>query len=208
MSIPRDTLAELDKGEFDKINHAYAYGGHKLTQKAVEGLLGLKMDHYILIDTKAFERVIDAIGGVDIDVEKRMYYEDPWDDNGGLVIDLYPGFQHLDGENAIHYVRYRDEEGDIGRIGRQQKFMQAVMDKVLSPEILPKIPDIISECFDAVETDMSITELVSFAGELKRVKDMGVTTDMVPGKPAYYQGISYWLPDIVCSKGKNGCRYG
>ena len=82
LSIPRDTRVAIDGHGYDKINHAYAYGGHELTQKSVEGLLGVPMDHYVIIDTKSFERIIDAIGGVDIDVEKRMHYEDPWDDNG------------------------------------------------------------------------------------------------------------------------------
>ena len=86
LSVPRDTRVAIDGHGYDKINHAYAYGGHELSQKSLEGLLGVPMDHYIIIDTKSFERIIDAIGGVDIDVEKRMHYEDPWDDNGGLVI--------------------------------------------------------------------------------------------------------------------------
>ena len=91
LSIPRDTRVKIDGHGYDKINHAYAYGGHTLTQESVEDLLGVPVDHYIIIDTKSFERIIDAIGGVDIHVEKRMHYEDPWDDYGGLVIDLYPG---------------------------------------------------------------------------------------------------------------------
>ena len=118
LSIPRDTRVKIQGHGFDKINAAYAYGGHKLTQNTVENLLGVEMEHYVLINVNAFTKIIDAIGGVDINVEKRMYYEDPWDDNGGLVINLYPGQQHMDGKTAITYVRYRDEEGDIGRIAR------------------------------------------------------------------------------------------
>ena len=126
LSVPRDTRVAIDGHGYDKINHAYAFGGHELSKSTVERLLGTHIAHYVIIDTKAFQRIIDALGGVDIDVDKRMHYEDPWDDNGGLVIDLYPGQQHLDGAKAIQYVRYRDGEGDIGRIGRQQKFMKAV----------------------------------------------------------------------------------
>ena len=160
MSIPRDTRVKIKGHAYDKINHAYAYGGHELSRETVQELLGVPIDHYILIDTKAFERIIDTIGGVDIDVEKRMYYEDPWDDNGGLIIDLYPGEQHLDGDRAIQYVRYRDGEGDIGRIRRQQKFMRAVLAQVISPDILPQLPQLIEEIRGAVETDMSVSELV------------------------------------------------
>lgn len=195
LSVPRDTRV-LIEGSYEKINHAYAYGGHKLTQQTVEKLLGVKIDHYILIDTRSFERIVNAIGGVDIDVEKRMYYEDPWDDNGGLVIDLYPGEQHLDGDKAIQYVRYRDGEGDIGRIGRQQKFMQAVLEKLITPEILPKLPKLVDEISAAVETDMSVSELISFAKDIKTLHDNGLTAQMVPGRPAYIEDISYWIPDI------------
>lgn len=197
LSIPRDTRVKITGHGYDKINHAYAYGGHKLTQASVENLLGVPMDYYVLIDTKAFERIIDAIGGIDINVERRMYYEDPWDDDGGLVIDFQPGMQHMDGKKAIEYVRYRDEEGDIGRISRQQKFIRAVMDKVVSPSIIMKLPTIITEISNAVETDMSVSKMLSLAGILKDAKERGLNAEMVPGKPAYISDVSYWLPDVV-----------
>lgn len=197
LSIPRDTRVKIEGHGYDKINHAYAFGGHRLSQSSVEDLLGVPIDYYILIDTKAFERIIDAIGGIDINVEKRMYYEDPWDDDGGLVIDLRAGLQHMDGKTAIQYVRYRDEEGDIGRIARQQKFIKAVMEKISSPSILTKAPAIIGEISSAIDTDMSISKMISLASILKDARDKGLNTDMVPGKPAYINDISYWLPDVV-----------
>lgn len=197
LSVPRDTRVKIDGYGYEKINHAYAYGGHKLSQNAIENLLGVSIDHYILIDTKAFERIIDAIGGIDINVEKRMYYEDPWDDNGGLVIDLYPGEQHLDGPKAIQYVRYRDGEGDIGRIGRQQHFIKAVLAKVISPEMLPRLPKLVEEVSSAIKTDMSLAELLEFANTMKSVHDNGLTAQMVPGQPAYIDDVSYWIPDIT-----------
>lgn len=197
LSVPRDTRVKIDGYGYEKINHAYAYGGHKLSQDAIENLLGVSIDHYILIDTKAFERIIDAIGGIDINVEKRMYYEDPWDDNGGLVIDLYPGEQHLDGQKAIQYVRYRDGEGDIGRIGRQQHFIKAVLAKVISPEMLPRLPKLVEEVSSAIKTDMSLAELLEFANTMKSVHDNGLTAQMVPGQPAYIDDVSYWIPDIT-----------
>ena len=197
LSVPRDTRVQIEKNDYEKINHAYAYGGHKLSQEAVEKLLGAKIDHYIIVDTKAFERIIDALDGVDINVEKRMYYEDPWDDDGGLVIDLYPGEQHMDGKKAIQYVRYRDGEGDIGRIGRQQKFMKAVMTKLISPSVLPRLPKLVEEIKSAIQTDMSLTELLEFAGQVKTVHDNGLSAQMVPGQPAYIKDVSYWIPDIT-----------
>ena len=196
LSVPRDTRVKIKGHGFDKINAAYAYGGRKLTQEPIESLLNTHIDHYIKINVHGFTKIIDALGGIDIDVEKRMYYEDPWDDDGGLYIDLQPGMQHMDGKTAITYVRYRDEEGDIGRIKRQQNFMKAVMDKLVSPTIIPKLPAIVSAVSDSVETDMSVSEILSFLGTLQDAKDNGLKSEMLPGKPVYIEGISYWVPDI------------
>ena len=196
LSIPRDTRVKIRGRGYDKINAAFAYGGVSLTESTVETFLGIDIDHYIAVDTNSFVKIIDAIGGVDINVEKRMFYEDPWDDNGGLVIDLYPGKQHMDGKTAVTYVRYRDSEGDIGRVKRQQAFMAACMDKVTSPEIVPRIPKIIREVIDAVETDMSLRQLLEIAGALKAAAQNGLETEMVPGYPLYIDDISYWIPDV------------
>lgn len=197
LSVPRDTRVQIKGHGFDKINAAYAYGGEKLTENTVEQFLGMPMDHYVIINVKAFQRIIDALGGVDIDVEKRMYYEDPWDDDGGLVIDLKPGMQHMDGKTAVTYVRYRDEEGDIGRISRQQKFMKAVMDKATSPAIIPELPTIIKEVINSVKTDLSLRQMLEFAGSLQEAHSNGLKTEMVPGRPLYIDGISYWIPNIT-----------
>ena len=196
LSVPRDTRVKIKGHGFDKINAAYAYGGHKLTQNTVEDLLGVEMEHYVIINVNAFTKIIDAIGGIDINVEKRMYYEDPWDDNGGLVINLYPGQQHMDGKTAITYVRYRDEEGDIGRITRQQKFMKAVMDKLTSPSIIPRIPAIIGQVVDSINTDLSVKQMIEFMAALKEAQSNGLQTEMLPGRPMYIGGVSYWIPDL------------
>ncbi|MBO6209697.1 MAG: LCP family protein [Schwartzia sp.] len=196
LSIPRDTRVHVPGYGYDKINVAYSLGGHELTQDTVEEFLDTPVEHYVLIKVPAFKRIIDAIGGVDIDVEKRMEYVDEWDDDGGLVIDLYPGPQHMDGATAITYVRYRDEEGDIGRIERQQKFMKAVMDQVMSPSIIPRLPNIIREVMGSVETDLSFRQCLELAGALKEAQSNGLNTKMVSGRPVYIDEISYWIPDL------------
>lgn len=196
LSVPRDTRVRISGYGYDKINAAFAYGGEPLAEKTVENFLGIDIDHYIIINTRSFTKIIDAIGGIDIDVEKRMRYEDPWDDDGGLVINLYPGLQHMDGKTAVTYVRYRDSEGDIGRIKRQQAFMEACLDKVMSPEIIPRIPKIMREVVDAVDTDMTFRQLMELAGALKAAQKNGLATDMVPGYPIYIDEISYWIPDV------------
>uniref|UniRef100_UPI0023F42588 LCP family protein n=1 Tax=Selenomonas noxia TaxID=135083 RepID=UPI0023F42588 len=171
-------------------------GGEQLTQRTVEDFLGIRIDHYIIVNIHAFQKIVDAIGGIDIDVEKRMYYEDPWDDDGGLIIDLRPGMQHMDGKTAVTYVRYRDEEGDIGRVKRQQKFMRACMDAVTTPAILPRLPGIIASVIDSVKTDLSVRQMLEFIGTLKESQAKGLRTEMGPGRPLYIDEVSYWIPDM------------
>ena len=196
LSIPRDTRVAIPRNGYDKINAAYAYGGEQLTQRTVEDFLGIRIDHYIIVNIHAFQKIVDAIGGIDIDVEKRMYYEDPWDDDGGLIIDLRPGMQHMDGKTAVTYVRYRDEEGDIGRVRRQQKFMKACVDAVTTPAIIPRLPGIISGVLDSVRTDLSLRQILEFLGTLKEAQVHGLRTEMVPGRPLYINEVSYWIPDM------------
>lgn len=196
LSIPRDTRVKIPGYGWDKINHAFAFGGHKLTQETTEELLGIRINNYVMIDFKGFKGLVDAIGGVDIEVEKPMSYYDEWD---GFTIDLAPGMQHMNGEKAIQYVRYRDEEGDIGRIKRQQKFLRAVYNKVTSVEIIPKLPALVEQANKMVDTDLSIGDMMDLAQALHGMmeKQGGLHAEMVPGLPEYIDGISYWIPDIT-----------
>lgn len=195
MSVPRDTLVKIPGRGWDKINHAYAYGGHELTRATVEDFLGIKLNHYVLIDVQGFKNVVDAIGGVDINVEKRMYYEDPWDDDP-LVIDFQPGLQHMDGQKAMEYVRYRDEEGDIGRIARQQQFMKAVYEKVTSPANIPNLPRLTAVLAKMVKTDVYASKVPGLANSVTKAVKNGLKGSSVPGKPKYIGDISYWVPDV------------
>lgn len=194
LSVPRDTRVKIPGYGWDKINHAYALGREKLSQRTAEDLLGIPFDYYVVINFAAFSKIVDAVGGVDINVEKRMYYRDPYDD---LVIDLKPGLQHMDGKAAIQYVRYRGEDGDIGRIERQQKFVKAMLERVTSPAIVVRVPAIISEVSTAVRTNMTTGEMLNMAKLLNDAHKKELHSDMVPGRPAYIRDISYWLPDIV-----------
>lgn len=194
LSIPRDTRVKIPGRGWDKINHAYAEGGHDLSRKSVEALFGVGIDYDVVVDFAAFYKIVDAVGGIDIDVEKRMYYEDPYDN---LVINIRPGLQHMDGKTAIQYVRYRDGDGDLGRIERQQKFLKAMLAKVNSPSVIPRIPAIIREVSTAIKTDISVTDMINLAKIFSDTAKKGLKADTVPGKPAYIADVSYWLPDIV-----------
>ncbi len=195
LSIPRDTRVRIKGYGWDKINHAYAFGGRELTQRTVEELLGLKINNYVMVDFKGFTGLVDAIGGVDIDVEKDMYYYDYWD---GFKIDLKKGRQHLDGKSAIQYVRYRDEDGDIGLIARQQHFLMAVYDKISSANMLLRIPGLAKQITSMVQTDMPLSDMVDLGRVLHTmVKEHGVAMASVQGTPVYIDEISYWIPDIT-----------
>ena len=194
LSVPRDTRVKVKGHGWDKINSAFAYGGHKLTQETVQEFLGIKLHNYVVVDFQGFKDLVDVIGGVDIDVEKRMYYYDPY---ANFEIDLRPGKQHMDGKTAMQYVRYRDEEGDIGRIRRQQKFIMALYQQIASKNIIAKMPGVSKQIMSMVKTDLSLKEMVELG---KVMRDMlekdGLKMAMVPGDPKYIDGISYWIPDI------------
>lgn len=195
LSIPRDTRVRISGHGWDKINHAYAYGGREKTQQTVEELLGIRINNYVMVNFKGFEGLVDAIGGVDMDIEEDMYYYDDWD---GFKIDLQKGRRHLDGREAIQYVRYRDEEGDIGRIRRQQRFLMAVYDKISSADMLLRIPGLAKQLASMVKTDLRITEMISLGRAMhSMVREKGLAMATVPGEPEYVGGVSYWLPDIT-----------
>lgn len=193
VSVPRDSRVDMIKYGSTKVNHAYAYGGITLAKQTIEKLLNVKADHYFVINFSAFKKIIDLLGGVDLDVEKDMYYRDDYDGENGLVIDLQKGQQHLDAEKAIEYVRYRDEEGDIGRVKRQQKFLNAVLAKFTSPSTILKIPSIIKEVRNSIQTDMSFADMVEYLSFLKNGTDYKTTAFMVPGSPQMIDDLSYWI---------------
>ena len=190
LSIPRDTRVRIPGHGWDKINHAYAFGGHKLTQQTTEELLGIQVNNYVMVDFSGFEGLIDAIGGIDIDVEKDMYYEDPYAD---LVIDIKHGYQHLDGKRAGEYVRFRkDELGDIGRVQRQQKFMKAAAAQIFNIDTVTKIPALFSTVDRHVETDMNTLTMIKAANSFKLFGDEKVKSGMLYGNFDDTEGISYW----------------
>ena len=195
LSVPRDTRVKIKGHGWDKINAAFAYGGHKLTQETVQEFLGIKLHNYVVVDFQGFKDLVDVIGGVDINVEKRMYYYDPYD---GFEIDLRPGIQHMDGKTAMQYVRYRDEDGDIGRIRRQQKFIMALYKQIASKNIITKMPGVSKQIMSMIKTNLSLKEMVELGKVmLDMLEKDGLKMAMVPGSPEYIDGVSYWIPDIA-----------
>ena len=195
ISIPRDSRVEvLGHGE-TKINHSYAYGGVNLTKQTVEKTLNIKIDNYLVFDFATFKNAINKLGGIDINVEKDMYYRDDYDGENGLLIDLKAGQQHLDGEKAMEYVRYRDEEGDIGRVHRQQNFLNAIIKKITSPETFIKLPSLIREVFGSIKTDITFDGLTNYISFIKPNQGYQIKAMMIPGKPEEIEDLSYWIID-------------
>lgn len=196
LTIPRDTLVYIERHGYQKINAAYAHGGAKLARETVEDFLGIEIDHYVTINKSRFAEIIDAMGGIDIYVERDMHYEDPWDDDGGLFIHLKQGLQHLDGDTAIQFVRFRDSEGDVGRVRRQQAFMKACADRLSEPSMLIKLPELLGVAVKAIDTDLTSSEMLAAAGSLKNAEANGnIKTGTVPGWLQYIDNISYLIPN-------------
>ena len=194
LSIPRDTRVKIKDHGWDKVNAAFAYGGQDLTRDTVQDFLGIKLHNYVVVDFQGFKDLVDVIGGVDINVEKRMYYYDPY---ANFEIDLRPGMQHMDGKTAMQYVRYRDEEGDIGRIRRQQKFIMALYKQIASKNIIAKMPGVSKQIMSMIKTDLSLKEMVELGKVMHGMMEKdGLKMAMVPGEPEYIGGISYWIQDI------------
>jgi len=191
--LPRDTYINSNKRNFTKLNSSHVYGGIELTQKTVEEMLKIDIDYYLETDFRGFEKIIDRLGGVNINVSHNLNYVDK---AGGLYIDIPAGQQNLNGEEALEYVRYRDRRGDIGRIERQQKFIDAVLERVLSPAIVTKVPGVIREVNDAVNTNIPLQDITPFLNTAKEINLSQLESKMLPGRPEYINGISYWIPDF------------
>ena len=194
LSIPRDSKVYLpgDNG-VNKINAAHAIGGIEMTKKTIEDTLGVHIDRYIMVHDSAVKEIVDAMGGIDIYIEKPMHYNDY---SGNLHINFTKGDHHLDGQEAVEYLRFRhDALGDIGRTQRQQWLLRSLMNKLKQPETITKIPDIISVAKKYVKTDMSFYEMSQYAALAKHIDMDKIEVAMLPGAPNQKGYISYWILD-------------
>jgi len=194
LSIPRDTRVEIPGRGKDKINHAYAFGGIDLIIKTVRSFLDVPIHFYVVADFEGFVSIINALGGVEIDVEKEMHYMDK---AGGLKINLYPGKQILDGEKALEYIRFRhDKLGDLGRIKRQQKLAIALFNQVMKYNSIVKIPQLLEEVKDCINTNIELQDVITLANLFRGVTQEKFKFETVQGTPVYIEGISYLEPKV------------
>lgn len=196
LSIPRDSKVTIPGHPgYDKITHAFFYGGASLAVRTVEANFHIPINYYVTIDWQAFIKVVDILGGVDLNVEQDMDYEDPYEN---LSIHLHKGPQHLNGEKAGEYVRFRhDELGDIGRVERQERFLKALSNQMFQAGTLMKLPALITTISNYVQTDMPPYTLIKTATLLKNMNSDFLHSEMLPGDFATIDDLSYWLPNMT-----------
>lgn len=193
--IPRDTRVAIKNGGYDKINHAFAFGKEPLTLDTVQNLLDIEIDHYIRLDMDTFKKIIDTLGGVEVDVEHDMHYEDPYDEEG-LKIDLKRGRKTLLGKDTLDYLRYQDARGDLGRIERQKEFVPIFLNQFRQKDVFTILTTIFTTQ-DQLQTDMSIRESIAFIRFLFNVETDAIQTDILKGKHAIFEKVNYYLPFIL-----------
>lgn len=202
LSIPRDTRVSV-KGKQDKINHAHAYGGVELTMDTVREFLGIDLDYYVKIDYSVVKDVVDAIGGVKIDVPFDMKYKEYNPTVPPLNINIKKGEQILDGKNAHDYLRFRNnndmtvgyKEGDIGRIKAQQYFMKELIKQTLKTKNLLRLPKLIETYFENVETNIPLGTILKGAASARKIDVENMITETIPGDDKYIDDISYRIFD-------------
>jgi LCP family protein required for cell wall assembly len=182
VSIPRDTECRLPGYSKMKINAYHAVSPERdadaLSKEAVEHLLpGVTIDRVVTLDFEAFQDMVNLLGGVSVDVEKRMVYNDK---AGHLHIDLQPGQQRLDGYNSMGYVRFRHNDNDFKRQERQKQFLLAVKQEVLRPENLKSLPQIVEQGKKVLNNALSDDELASLLFFAKDVDSANIKLGQIP----------------------------
>jgi LCP family protein required for cell wall assembly len=179
-SVLRDTYARIPGNGEDRINSAITIGGPNLAMKTVSDLVGVPIQYYVYTDFKGFIALVDAIGGIDLDVEKDMKYSDSEDDHV-YDINLKKGMQHLDGNTALQYVRFRhDALSDFTRTERQRKFLQVVALKLQTTSSIIKLPRILNAIDPYIDTNLSITDMLKLAQLGFEAKADTVVTAQLP----------------------------
>ena len=226
LSFPRDLWVKIADGHgYDKINAAFEGGLHgggpQLMADTVSNLTGLPIDHYLYVDLAGFEKIVDTLGGVDLTIpsydvntpgylnqhtasggEQPIYYPETGhvaDPNTGL--NVLPGLQHLNGYQALAYVRTRslpcDSIPDFSRIGRQQQFLRALINQMLRPSELVKAPGLVEPILSNLHRDSGFLpgDLVYLVGQLRGLSTGAVEFRAVPGTGGTRNGKSVVLMD-------------
>lgn len=194
LSIPRDSYVYIpEKDRYTRINHAHSYGGVKLTVETVEELLDIPIDHYVKMNFNAFMEVVEAVGGVEVNVPYEIKELDSKDRL--RKVHLKPGLQKLNGEEALAFVRTRKLDNDIERGKRQQEVITAVMKKAMSISSITKYADIIEAVGDNTTTDIPFSKMKSFLDYAAAGPNLNIETLVLKGEDAYIDRIYYYQLD-------------
>jgi len=188
--VPRDAYIESDRLGPLKINALYGLGGVEELKRELSQRLGRRIPHHLIVDLGSLRRLADLMGGIEVDVPKRMYYVD---NSQGLMIDLQPGRQTLKGRSLEGFLRFRhDDAGDLGRLQRQQVALQALFHKLGRPESLVRLPSLLLAARKEIRTDLGPMELGGLASAMGSTR---LETERLQGRPFDRQGISYLAID-------------
>jgi len=183
LSLPRDTLVRVPgyKGK-RRISYANAYGGPELSCRTVFSFLGVQPDYYVLVGFDGFKKAIDMAGGLEINVDKQLDYDDNW---GDLHIHLKPGKQLLNGDQAIGFVRYRQSndgrgDSDFVRIERQQEFFRAAKARLSDPKVMFRSPRILDRIRSDTKTNLKTNQIACLAQFIRSVPQASIRTETLP----------------------------
>ncbi len=203
ISLPRDAKVEIPGHGSQKMNSVYTFefvktksdiASIKKVVSRIEEMSALKIDYYVKVDLKGFEKIIDLFGGVEVDVEKNMTYDDNKQD---LHIRLKKGLQVLNGKLGLQYCRFRhDRLGDIGRMQRQQKFLKALVNRAKEGKTLMRLPEIISGSLSFVTTNVDLSLLVALLGAIPEPSKLQIFSHSMPGDFSENEPVCYFLPEI------------
>ena len=185
--VPRDTYIDSSRFGPLKANALYAFGGADAVKQELSKHLGRPVQHHILVNLSVIRRLGDALGGLEVNVPKRMVYND---NTQGLHIDLKPGPQVLRGRDIEGFLRFRhDELGDIGRLDRQRLLLKALFDQITKPENLVRMPSLLAAAGKDMKTDLGPMEI---GGLITAMGGTKLDAERLGGRPFMRDGISYW----------------
>lgn len=196
VSIPRDTRIKTSMGRYDKINSVNFLEGPEAACKEVSKLLSVPVDYYVVTNFAGFGEIVDALGGVHINVETAMKHADPI--NPELAINIPKGNQYLNGKQALSFVRYRGgPTADIGRTENQQKFIKALAAEMLQSKTILKLPQLIPQINKNVRTNLPLKDMIYLANLAQKLDIASLTTQTLPGYFLHDSatGASYWEAD-------------
>jgi LCP family protein required for cell wall assembly len=189
LGIPRDTRAPIPGHGTDKINAAYAYGKETLAHRTAENFTGVAFPYYVTIRQRGYVHLIDAVGGVTLQIDKDLNYDDNWD---GLHIHLKKGHRRLGGKAAMEYARFRhDPLGDIGRIARQQQVMDALIAELRRPAVVFRAGRILRVFREDIDTNLRPEQLLALGWFSARLPKGSLDRATLPGQ----FGAADWLPN-------------